>query len=148
MDLGCVMSRPSQDELNLVADFEKQFNLTPNCITDIYKNRRGRWTMVRIWSRIDLGLCRKYDLFVTNPSNEVIDDFQIVDFKVERTKEMEDLEEYYNNGVVTEEKAEQLLNQFEGQNKITTTMEEIVTAFGNIEEERRRIVDKSFDDLL
>lgn len=148
VDLGCVMSRPSQDELNLVADFQKQFNLTPNCITDVYKNRRGRWTMVRIWSRIDLGLCRKYDLFVTTPANKVIDDFQIVDFKTERTPEMDELEEYYNNGVVTEEKAQELLAQFEEPSPITTTMEEVVTAFGNIEEERRRIVDKSFDDLL
>ena len=45
----------------------------PNFITDIYKNRRGKWTGVRIWRYIDLGTCRTTDCFVTDRSNEPID---------------------------------------------------------------------------
>lgn len=45
----------------------------PNFITDIYKNRRGKWTGVRIWRYIDLGTCRTYDCFVTDRRNEPID---------------------------------------------------------------------------
>ena len=47
--------------------------LEPNFITDIYKNRRGKWTGVRIWRNIDLGTCRTIDCFVTDRSNEPID---------------------------------------------------------------------------
>ena len=45
----------------------------PNFVTDIYKNRRGKWTGVRIWRYVDLGTCRVTDCFVTTRKNEVID---------------------------------------------------------------------------
>lgn len=45
----------------------------PNFITDIYKNRRGKWTGVRIWRYVDLGTCRTIDCFVTDRRNEPID---------------------------------------------------------------------------
>ncbi len=47
--------------------------LEPNFITDIYKNRRGKWTGVRIWRYVDLGTCRTIDCFVTDRRNEPID---------------------------------------------------------------------------
>ena len=47
--------------------------LEPNFITDIYKNRRGKWTGIRIWRNIDLGTCRTIDCFVTDRKNEPID---------------------------------------------------------------------------
>ena len=47
--------------------------LEPNFITDIYKNRRGKWTGIRIWRYIDLGTCRTVDCFVTDRRNEPID---------------------------------------------------------------------------
>lgn len=45
----------------------------PNFITDVYKNRRGKWTAIRIWRYIDLGTCRTTDCFVTDRKNEPID---------------------------------------------------------------------------
>jgi hypothetical protein len=45
----------------------------PNFITDVYKNRRGKWTAIRIWRYIDLGTCRTVDCFVTDRKNEPID---------------------------------------------------------------------------
>jgi len=47
--------------------------LIPNFITDIYKNRRGKWTGIRIWRYIDLGTCRTTDCFVTDRRNELVD---------------------------------------------------------------------------
>ena len=44
----------------------------PNFITDIYKNRRGKWTGIRIWRYIDLGTCRTTDCFVTDRKNNPI----------------------------------------------------------------------------
>ena len=46
---------------------------TPNFITDIYKNRRGKWTNIRIWRYVDLGTCRVTDCFITTRKNELID---------------------------------------------------------------------------
>lgn len=42
-------------------------------ITDVYKNRRGKWTGVRIWRYVDLGTCRVTDCFITDRRNEPID---------------------------------------------------------------------------
>lgn len=47
--------------------------IEPNFITDIYKNRRGKWTGIRIWRYIDLGTCRTIDCFITDRKNEPID---------------------------------------------------------------------------
>lgn len=47
--------------------------LEPNFITDIYKNRRGKWTGIRIWRYIDLGTCRTVDCFITDKTNNPID---------------------------------------------------------------------------
>ena len=49
----------------------------PNQVTDIYKVRRGRWTEVRVWSYMDLGTCRKEDLFITDGNLNNVFDFQI-----------------------------------------------------------------------
>lgn len=38
----------------------------PTHVSDIYKNRRGRYTSVRVWHNFDLGTCRMQDLFVTD----------------------------------------------------------------------------------
>ena len=38
----------------------------PTHVSDIYKNRRGRYTSVRVWHNFDLGTCRMQDMFVTD----------------------------------------------------------------------------------
>lgn len=40
----------------------------PTQVQDVYKVRRGKWTNLKIWSQVDLGTCRRRDLFVTNAS--------------------------------------------------------------------------------
>ena len=151
VDLGCMMSRPSPEELQAVEGFQSMYGFTPNCVTDVYKNRRGRWTMVRIWSRVDLGTCKRYDLFVTTAQNSPIEDFQVIDFNMEKTDEMNELEELYNYGIITEERAEELLQNLNGmlntpQNPNLSN--QITEAFGNAQERRRQVHESSFSDYL
>jgi hypothetical protein len=145
VDFACIMSRPSVEELQLVEGFQKLYHFVPNIITDVFKNRRGRWTMIRIWSLMDLGTMRRYDLFVTNPKNEPIEEFQIIDFSFEKSKEMEELEDFYNNGTVTPQIEQEIVKE----NVLEKTLVESITkAFGDIKEERKRVEAMDFDDFL
>ena len=75
-DVGAVTLRVNQAEDQLGrAIAVKTGTLVPNFITDIYKNRRGKWTGIRIWRYIDLGTCRTVDCFVTDRRGELIKDF-------------------------------------------------------------------------
>ena len=51
----------------------------PTHVSDIYKNRRGRYTAVRVWHQFDLGTCRMQDLFVTDQTFQPIN-IQIVKY--------------------------------------------------------------------
>lgn len=70
VDMGCVMCRPTEEELNILSSVSHR---VPNVVTDVYKMRRGRYTQVRIWSYVDLGSCRKEDLFVTTGRLEIVE---------------------------------------------------------------------------
>ena len=73
-DIGAITLRPNPGEEELGKALAIKLGTPiPNFITDIYKNRRGKWTGVRIWRYIDLGMCRTVDCFVTNRQNEPID---------------------------------------------------------------------------
>lgn len=63
VDMGCIVNRPTEEDLRLV---EGLCSKIPNSVTDVYKMRRGRYTQVRIWSYADLGTCRVEDLLVTD----------------------------------------------------------------------------------
>jgi len=92
-DNGAVLSRPSKEDLEIISDITKSYQ-EPNMVTDIYKNRSGEYTNVRVWSYFDLGALRKQDLFVTNSKLEVIEDFyeqpdiQVVNFEDEEGNEV------------------------------------------------------------
>lgn len=103
--------------------------------------------MCRIWSYMDLGILRRTDLFVTTPANELIEEFQIVDFREKRTPEMTELENFCNEGLVTEEIAQNLIENFV-QNNSTNFSNEVEEAFGNQIERRKQVHDSSFDDYL
>lgn len=76
-DYGCIMSRPSNEELAIFEESKLGFQKygIPNLVTDMYKVRSGEWTQVRIWSNVDLGTLRKTDLFVTDGRMNIIEDF-------------------------------------------------------------------------
>ena len=44
----------------------------PTHVLDIYKMRRGRYKMIRIWCNIHLGTGERKDLFITNAVNQPI----------------------------------------------------------------------------
>ena len=42
----------------------------PTHVLDIYKMRRGRYKMIRIWTNLHLGTGYRKDLFITNAMNQ------------------------------------------------------------------------------
>ena len=65
-DIGCVLSRPTPEELKALKTVLDSIALQPNIVTDLYKNRNGQYTNVRIWSYFDMGTLQREDLFVTD----------------------------------------------------------------------------------
>ena len=79
-DIACVASRVSNEEQELLADLIARVGRVPNQVLDVYKVRRGKYTNVRIWSDVDLGTCRKKDLFITNEKLHPIEGFEELEF--------------------------------------------------------------------
>lgn len=71
-DLGCIMLPISEEERVMMKEITAKYSIEPNMVTDIYKNRRGTYSNIKIWSYMDLGTCKKIDLFVTNGGYEII----------------------------------------------------------------------------
>lgn len=80
-DVGCVMTRVSEVGWNTVLPTFKAairagtinqdiLNTKPTHVIDIYKMRRGRYKMIRIWTFIHLGTGARKDLFVTTADNQ------------------------------------------------------------------------------
>lgn len=140
-DFACIMSLPSKEELKIVSSgFQKLYNFQPNCVIDVFKNRRGRWTQLRIWTKSDLGTCRKYDLFVTTPDLKPIEDFQVVDFIQEKDSTLEELENKFNEGI-----EEMVEIQEISEEDPTSLLTDVHEAFGNMKEQVKR---KDFSDYL
>lgn len=86
-DVGYVMTKISQKNLNtyltewrkaarmgiIDAKYVEDERYMPTHVLDIYKNRRGSYKNVRIWTRLHLGTGERTDLFITNAINEPID---------------------------------------------------------------------------
>ena len=147
VDFACIMSRPTKEELQELAGFQGQFSFTPNLVTDVYKNRRGRWNMIRIWSYVDLGCCRREDLFVTTPNMKPIKDFKVISFETTRFKDYSDLCKLYNEGEVTDE----VYDEFYSPEVSDFKPEDIVTnaaAFEDKADMEKRLSNKSFASLL
>lgn len=85
-DCGYVMSKITQKNLNsyltewrkavrmglLDSKYVEDENWRPTHVLDIYKNRRGRYKNVRIWTRLHLGTGERKDLFISTADNEPI----------------------------------------------------------------------------
>ena len=89
-DMGYVMTRVSEKGWQTIVPTLKIaardgtinadiISSPPTHVLDIYKMRRGRYKMIRIWCNIHLGTGERKDLFITNavnqPINEPIDIF-------------------------------------------------------------------------
>ena len=142
VDFACIMSRPSVEELNAVSGFKQSFGYAPNLVTDVFKNRRGRWVMIRIWSYWDAGTCRKYDLFVTTPNLKAVKEFSVVDFKRTDNEDYSELLALYNTGEVSE----RIKQYFEP--KAEEIMDTLQDAFGDEYDKKLRVQGKDISDLL
>ena len=82
-DMGYVMTRVSEKGWNSIVPTlniavregtipGELLNERPTHVLDIYKMRRGRYKMIRIWSKIHLGTGERKDLFITNADNQPI----------------------------------------------------------------------------
>ncbi len=146
VDLGCIFARVTPDELQLISKFVDNFGLKPNIVTDVYKNRRGRWTNIRIWSYYDYGTCRKQDLFVTSATmKEKLEDFIIMDFKNQDEQDFSDLLALYNNGEIKEKVYKEYYMPADETNELVSNLED---AFGDREEREKFYKDKAFGDLI
>ncbi len=142
VDFGCIMSKPTQEEINELSEFTKNFSETPNMVTDVYKNRRGRWTDVRIWSKVDLGRCLRKDLFMTDLGKHLMDQFAAVNFENTDYSKYQDLLDYYNDGIVSDEIYEELTQISDLQ------PEDLLDNAGEAFELDKDITDKSFGKLI
>ena len=80
-DVGYVMTKISEKAWNSIkptleeavrnGDLDPKILINrPSHVLDIYKMRRGRYKMVRIWSYLHLGTGEREDLFMTTASNQ------------------------------------------------------------------------------
>jgi hypothetical protein len=58
----------------------------PNVVTDIYKNRRGELTNVKLFRYFDYGTCRSRDLFLTGLNHNILKNYDKIEYE---TKEMD-----------------------------------------------------------
>jgi len=68
IDVGSISVKIDAEELNSVQSLieELQPKYLPNMVTDVYKNRRGELTEIKIFRHFDYGTCRVIDLFMTD----------------------------------------------------------------------------------
>lgn len=93
-DMGCIMARPTTEELTTLREVTAEFGVEPNVVTDIFKVRGGEYTQVRVWSYMDLGILRKKDLFVTNSRLEPVNiAYQNIEFEID-TEEKWEIEKF------------------------------------------------------
>jgi replicative DNA helicase len=58
----------------------------PNVVTDIYKNRRGELSSVKLFRYFDYGTCRSRDLFLTGLNHNILKNYDKIEYE---TKEMD-----------------------------------------------------------
>lgn len=101
VDIGCITTVVIPEELNLLDLVIQKYGVAPNQVTDIYKVRRGRYNSVRIWSEVDLGTCRKRDLFITDARLNEVEGFRILNFIFDKEEEpTHSLLQLFNQGEV------------------------------------------------
>lgn len=149
VDLGCIMARTTDEELQEVSKFIDSFGVKPNIVTDVYKNRRGRWTNIRIWSYYDYGTCRKTDLFITSASmRERIDDFTIMEFKNVEEQNFSSLLEDFNGRGKVEEKEEEKTYYMPEDNDTRDIVSNINEAFGGREDLQQFYENQNWGDMI
>jgi len=100
-DMGYVMTKVSEKGWNtLVPNLKAAVRAgtipqnilenPPTHVLDIYKMRRGRYKMIRIWTRLHLGTGEREDLFITTANNQPLS--EPIDLFSSATERLIDLE--------------------------------------------------------
>mgnify|MGYP002642894779 CR=1 FL=1 len=140
VDVGCIMSRPTREELQPYSEYISNFG-EPNLVIDVYKNRRGRWNMVRIFCKNDLGICRRKDLFITDAQGRVLTDFNLANYSILKKGGFNDELNLYNTGEISDSLLESSC-AIEPKETENLTADDIKEAFGTLAEK------KDWDDML
>lgn len=146
-DLSAIMSRPTPEELQQLQGFQQSFSYTPTLVTDVFKNRGGRWNRVRIWSYYDAGTLRTEDLFITTADMKPIENFKIVDFKTVEFNDFTNLCDKFNssdNGVEVDIVDECSMSDIKPEELIA----DAAAAFQDDDDNRRRVENMNFSDFL
>lgn len=126
-DFACICCRVTPEEEKLLVDICDEY--IPNQVMDVYKNRRGRFTNVRIWSYVDLGTCRKKDLFITDANYNVINNYQTINFEFSNDSDIDRIIELLNGGEAEtlfeeiEEKEEVIIEEIKEPEKVSNNNE-------------------------
>lgn len=82
-------------KLKPILESDGKFGVSvPNMSYYIFKNRGGKWKIIIIWTRLNLGTMRETDCFVTNYNYELIADIEktIIDFSFDDVGEVQMIE--------------------------------------------------------
>jgi replicative DNA helicase len=75
IDIGIIGVRIDEEEMDKIAIILKELKLKiPNIVMDIYKNRRGKLTSVKIFRYFDYGTCRAEDIMITDGNYKLVQD--------------------------------------------------------------------------
>lgn len=121
-DIGCITMKVSVEEINILDKIIERYGIQPTQVTDIYKVRRGRYNDVRIWSNMDLGTCRKKDLFITDARFNEVDGFQVMNFVFDESTigGYDDVLNLLNTGEVQNDNIEEIINNIARTENIQT----------------------------
>lgn len=76
VDIGMIGIRLSGEEKTRVEKILGANEMKPNIVIDVYKNRSGRATEIKLFRYFDYATCRSYDCFVTDAEYNRIDEFK------------------------------------------------------------------------
>jgi replicative DNA helicase len=76
-----------KEEYEIVQQLCKHAGIeVPNVVTDIYKNRRGKFAGVKLFRYFDYATCRTRDLFLTYSNHNIIKNYDKIEYEI---KEMD-----------------------------------------------------------
>lgn len=93
IDCGDVTCRLMPEEMEQVRPIFSTMNCEPNIVRDIYKNRSGALTQIKIFSHFDFGTCRLEDYFMTDLDYNVIAEFRKLKQERQYLTTIEDLKQ-------------------------------------------------------
>ena len=94
-DIGGILSKVTDKDKEMLSGLlTNGFSEMPNQVLDIYKNRRGQFKDIRIWSSSDLGTCRREDIIVTDANYNPIDNITLIE------RELLESDSIYINNVI------------------------------------------------